>query len=52
MIGALRFGGDAGVVVPAGTERQFRHEVSETYLDDPVEVPVTVVNGEVDGPPS
>ena len=36
--------------VPPGTTRHVRHEVSETYLGDPVEIPVTVINGERDGP--
>jgi len=36
--------------VPAGEKRQFRHEVSETYLGDPVEIPVTLINGDRDGP--
>ncbi|MFB6136710.1 MAG: succinylglutamate desuccinylase/aspartoacylase family protein [Halobacteriaceae archaeon] len=36
--------------VPPGEKRQFRYEVSETYLGDPVAVPVTVVNGDGDGP--
>jgi len=36
--------------VEAGEKRHFRHEVSETYLGDPVEIPVTVVNGVEDGP--
>ena len=36
--------------VPSGEKRHFRQEVSETYLGDPVEVPVTVVNGAHDGP--
>ena len=31
--------------VPPGEKRQFRYEVSETYLGDPVEIPVTVING-------
>ena len=36
--------------VTPGEKRHFRYEVSETYLGDPVEIPVTVVNGEYDGP--
>ncbi len=36
--------------VPAGEKRHFRSEVSETYLGDSVEIPVTIVNGERDGP--
>ena len=38
------------VTVDPGEKRQFRSEVSESYLGDPVEVPVTVINGEADGP--
>ncbi|WP_435144116.1 succinylglutamate desuccinylase/aspartoacylase family protein [Halobaculum sp. P14] len=36
--------------VDPGEKRQFRYEVSETYLGDPVELPVTVINGAGDGP--
>jgi len=36
--------------VPPGSARHIRHEVSETYLGDPVEIPVTVINGEHGGP--
>ncbi len=36
--------------VAPGEKRHFRHEVSETYLGDPVEIPVTVINGAHDGP--
>ena len=36
--------------VPPGEKRQFRYEVSETYLGDSVEIPVTIINGERDGP--
>ncbi|WP_049934758.1 succinylglutamate desuccinylase/aspartoacylase family protein [Haloplanus natans] len=36
--------------IDPGEKRQFRFEVSKTYLGDPVEIPVTVVNGEGDGP--
>lgn len=36
--------------VPPGEKRQFRYEVSETYLGDAVAIPVTVINGERDGP--
>ncbi|MDS0293231.1 succinylglutamate desuccinylase/aspartoacylase family protein [Halogeometricum luteum] len=36
--------------VPPGEKRHLRYEISETYLGDPVEVPVTVVNGERGGP--
>jgi len=40
---------DGGVVEP-GETRKFRHPVSETYLGDPVRIPVTVVNGSDPGP--
>lgn len=36
--------------VRPGEKHQFRYEVSETYLGDPVDIPVTIVNGEHDGP--
>jgi hypothetical protein len=36
--------------VPPGEKRHFRYEISETYLGDPVEVPVTVINGTEPGP--
>ena len=36
--------------VEPGETRHIRSEVSETYLGDPVELPITVVNGEHDGP--
>ncbi|GGL44649.1 succinate dehydrogenase [Halarchaeum grantii] len=36
--------------VDPGEKRQFRYEVGETYLGDAVEIPVTVINGEHDGP--
>jgi len=36
--------------VTPGEKRQFRYEVSESYLGDPVEVPVTIINGVRDGP--
>ncbi|WP_152040767.1 succinylglutamate desuccinylase/aspartoacylase family protein [Salinigranum salinum] len=36
--------------VRPGEKRQFRYEVSETYLGDPVEIPVTVINGTDPGP--
>ena len=36
--------------VEPGEAKHVRSEVSETYLGDPVEIPVTVVNGERDGP--
>jgi hypothetical protein len=43
---AFRYDGE----VPPGEKRQFRYEVGETYLGDPVEIPVTVVNGDEPGP--
>ncbi|MUV60413.1 succinylglutamate desuccinylase/aspartoacylase family protein [Halobacterium sp. CBA1126] len=36
--------------VPPGEKRHLRYEIGETYLGDPVEMPVTVVNGEAGGP--
>jgi hypothetical protein len=36
--------------VPPGEKRHLRYEISETYLGDPVEVPVTVINGTEPGP--
>jgi predicted deacylase len=36
--------------VSPGEKRHFKHEVGETYLGDPVEIPVTVINGTRDGP--
>jgi len=36
--------------VEPGEKRQFRYEVSETYLGDPVEIPVTIINGTKEGP--
>jgi len=36
--------------VDPGEQRQFRYEVGETYLGDPVSIPVTIVNGESPGP--
>ncbi|SDQ54863.1 hypothetical protein SAMN05216278_1929 [Halopelagius longus] len=32
--------------VPPGEKRHLRYEVSETYLGDPVEIPVAILNGE------
>ena len=40
---------EGGRVEP-GTTANVRFEVSETYLGDPVRMPVTIVNGEFDGP--
>jgi predicted deacylase len=36
--------------VPPGKTRHLRYEISETYLGDPVEIPVTIINGEHGGP--
>jgi hypothetical protein len=36
--------------VPPGEKRHLRYQISETYLGDPVEIPVTVINGEHGGP--
>jgi hypothetical protein len=36
-------------VQPGGT-RQVRYEIGETYLGDPVEIPVRIVNGDHPGP--
>ncbi|MBX0322065.1 succinylglutamate desuccinylase/aspartoacylase family protein [Halomicroarcula sp. F13] len=36
--------------VPPGETRHVRYEVGETYLGDPIEIPVTIVNGDHDGP--
>ncbi len=38
-----------GSVAPGETVN-FRYTVSETYLGDPVRIPVTIVNGQADGP--
>jgi len=43
------FAYDGGVVEP-GEQRDFRFPVSETYLGDPVRIPVSIVNGERAGP--
>jgi len=40
---------DGGRVAP-GERADIRYSVSETYLGDPVRVPVSIVNGERDGP--
>jgi predicted deacylase len=44
-----RFTYDGGAVDP-GETANIRFTVSETYLGDPVRIPVTIVNGEMDGP--
>jgi len=40
---------NGGKVAP-GERQNLRYGISETYLGDPVRIPVTVVNGERDGP--
>ena len=40
---------DGGAVGPGETQN-VRYSISETYLGDPVRIPVTIVNGERDGP--
>ncbi|WP_435065996.1 succinylglutamate desuccinylase/aspartoacylase family protein [Halobaculum sp. EA56] len=40
---------NGGRVAP-GERQNIRFVVSETYLGDPVRIPVTVINGEADGP--
>ena len=40
---------DGGIVGPGETQN-IRYTVSETYLGDPVRIPVTIINGEYDGP--
>jgi hypothetical protein len=40
---------DGGAVAP-GEPANVRYTVSETYLGDPVRIPVTVVNGDREGP--
>jgi predicted deacylase len=39
-----------GGAIPPGERGNVRYRVSETYLGDPVRIPVTVVNGERPGP--
>lgn len=36
--------------VHPGEKRHIRYEIGETYLGDPVEVPITISNGEAAGP--
>ncbi|MFB6268115.1 MAG: succinylglutamate desuccinylase/aspartoacylase family protein [Halodesulfurarchaeum sp.] len=36
--------------VQPGEKRQIRYEIGETYLGDPVEIPVTIINGSEAGP--
>jgi len=40
---------DGGRVEP-GTRQNLRYAISETYLGDPIRIPVTIVNGEREGP--
>ncbi|KYH26714.1 aspartoacylase [Halalkalicoccus paucihalophilus] len=40
---------NGGTVAP-GETANIRYTVSETYLGDPIRIPVTIVNGEHDGP--
>ncbi|WP_232685721.1 succinylglutamate desuccinylase/aspartoacylase family protein [Halobacterium zhouii] len=40
---------DGGRVDP-GERADIRYSISETYLGDPIRVPVSIVNGEADGP--
>lgn len=39
-----------GGAVEPGETQNFRYTVSETYLGDPVRIPVTIINGERSGP--
>lgn len=36
--------------VDPGEKRHIQYEVGETYLGRPVEIPITIINGEYDGP--
>jgi len=47
--GADAFTYDGGRVEP-GETAEFRYSVSETYLGDPVRIPVTIINGPRPGP--
>ncbi|GAB3418269.1 succinylglutamate desuccinylase/aspartoacylase family protein [Haloparvum alkalitolerans] len=40
---------NGGAVAPGETQN-LRYGISETYLGDPVRIPVTIINGERDGP--
>ena len=40
---------NGGAVAPGETQN-IRYGISETYLGDPVRIPVTIINGERDGP--
>ena len=46
---SLEVGGRA---VPSGRKVQFRYAVGTTFNDDPIEIPVTVINGTRSGPTS
>ncbi|MFC6872600.1 succinylglutamate desuccinylase/aspartoacylase family protein [Halobellus marinus] len=39
-----------GGKVEPGERQNLRYGISETYLGDPIRIPVTVINGEADGP--
>ena len=39
-----------GGSVPPGEAQNLRYRVSQTYLGDPIRIPVTIVNGELPGP--
>jgi len=39
-----------GGAVPPGETQNIRYGISETYLGDPVRIPVTIINGRQDGP--
>lgn len=47
--GGETFTFQGGAVAP-GESKNFRYTVSETYLGDPVRIPVTIINGERSGP--
>ena len=38
------------VEIEPGEKRRLRYEVGESYLGDPIEIPVTIIDGEHDGP--
>lgn len=46
---AQAFEYDGGTVTP-GESVHFRFAVSETYLGDPIRIPVTIINGSEPGP--
>ncbi len=43
------FSYDGGEVIPGETQH-FKYRVSETYLDDPIRIPVSIINGTKPGP--